>query len=109
MRLNYNYRNERGEFAPYVLTVGDRKVINPSAEVLAEAGYLPYTAPQPSEEELSEQSRLAEIETLKAQLAESDYKAIKYAEGWYTAAEYAPIKAERQSLRVRINELEGEP
>lgn len=46
-----------------------------------------------------------EIEQLKAQLAETDYKAIKFAEGWLTAEEYAPIKAERQSLRDRINEL----
>ena len=48
----------------------------------------------------------AEIDSLKAQLAESDYKAIKYAEGWITAEDYAPIKAERQALRDRINELE---
>ena len=46
-----------------------------------------------------------EIEQLKEQLASTDYKAIKYAEGWLTEEEYAPIKAERQSLRDRINEL----
>ena len=44
----------------------------------------------------------------KAQLAESDYKAIKYAEGWFTEEEYAPIKAEREQLREEIRELEGE-
>lgn len=48
----------------------------------------------------------AEIEQLKQQLSETDYKAIKYAEGWYSYEEYAPIKAERQALRERINELE---
>lgn len=49
-----------------------------------------------------------EIEQLKKQLAESDYKAIKYAEGWYTEEEYAPIKDERQRLRSKINALEEE-
>lgn len=45
---------------------------------------------------------------LKQQLADTDYKALKYAEGWYTDEEYAPIKAEREALRERIRELENE-
>ena len=60
-------------------------------------------------EELAEMNQpldpALEIGQLKAQLAETDYKAIKFAEGWLTAEEYAPIKAERQALRDRINEL----
>lgn len=59
----------------------------------------------PTPEEIREQ-KLAEIESLKAQLASTDYKAIKFAEGWLTADEYEPIKLQRQSLRDRINELE---
>lgn len=51
---------------------------------------------------------LREIEGLKQQLADTDYKAIKYAEGWITAEDYAPTKAERQSIRNRINELQEE-
>ena len=47
-----------------------------------------------------------EIQKLKAQLAKTDYKALKYAEGWYSEEEYAPIKAERQALRAEINRLE---
>lgn len=47
------------------------------------------------------------VAELKQQLAETDYKAIKYAEGWYTVEEYAPIKAEREALRERIRELEN--
>jgi len=47
-----------------------------------------------------------QIMGLKQQLEDSDYKALKYAEGWITEEEYAPIKAERQTLRDRINELE---
>ncbi len=49
-----------------------------------------------------------EIEQCKSLLSLSDYKAIKYAEGLLTDEEYAPIKAERQALRDRINELEKE-
>lgn len=48
----------------------------------------------------------AEIAELKRNLAMSDYKAIKFAEGQITKTDYAPIKAERQGWRDRINELE---
>ena len=50
----------------------------------------------------------AQILGLKIQLSDTDYKAIKYAEGWLTDEEYAPIKAERQALRDKINALEIE-
>lgn len=48
-----------------------------------------------------------EVKDLKAKLASTDYIAIKFAEGWITAEDYAPTKAERQSWRDRINELEN--
>ena len=48
------------------------------------------------------------IDVLKHQLSETDYKAIKYAEGLLTEEEYAPIKAERQAMRDEINRLEAE-
>ena len=48
------------------------------------------------------------IDILKLKLQESDYKAIKYAEGILTEEEYAPIKAERQAIRDEINRLEKE-
>ena len=51
---------------------------------------------------------MGEINLLKTQLAESDYKAIKYAEGWISETEYSEIKAERQAMRDRINELEAQ-
>lgn len=50
----------------------------------------------------------AEILVLKTSLSETDYKAIKYAEGWITSEEYAETKAQRQVWRDRINELEAE-
>lgn len=43
---------------------------------------------------------------LKEKLAETDYKAIKFAEGAMTAAEYAPYKADRAKWRAEINDLE---
>lgn len=48
----------------------------------------------------------SEIAGLKQILAESDYKALKHADGVLSEEEYAPVKAERQALRDRINELE---
>lgn len=50
------------------------------------------------------QSRIAE---LKANLADTDYQAIKYAEGFITETDYAPIKAQRQAWRDEINALEA--
>jgi hypothetical protein len=47
-----------------------------------------------------------ELNDLHKKLQSTDYKAIKYAEGLISKEDYAPIKAERQSWRDRINELE---
>ena len=49
--------------------------------------------------------RISELKTL---LDESDYKAIKYAEGLISEADYEPIKSERQRYRDEINQLESE-
>ena len=46
------------------------------------------------------------INALKQELASTDYKALKYAEGWFTEEEYAPIKAMREELREKIRILE---
>ena len=50
-----------------------------------------------------------QIAQLKEQLSATDYKAIKYAEGWISEEEYTPIKAERESIRKQIRELEQTP
>lgn len=47
-----------------------------------------------------------QIIALKQQLQSTDYKAIKYSEGWLTDEEYAETKAERQRIRDEINRLE---
>ena len=46
-------------------------------------------------------------EQCKAQLSATDYQAIKHSEGLISEEDYAPIKAQRQALRDRINELEA--
>ena len=48
-----------------------------------------------------------EINELKKRLFDTDYKAIKYAEGLLTDEEYAEAKAQREEWRKRINELEA--
>ena len=47
-----------------------------------------------------------QIKELKQKLADTDYQAIKFAEGELTESEYAPTKAQRKAWRDRINELE---
>ena len=46
------------------------------------------------------------INILKEQLAETDYKALKFIDGEFTEEEYAPIPKERKACRIKINELE---
>lgn len=48
-----------------------------------------------------------EILNSKSRLSETDYKAIKHADGALSDEEYEPVRAERQKLRERIRELEG--
>ena len=56
--------------------------------------------------------RLSEIERLKSELQESDYKVIKCAEAMAVGAEMpydvASLHKVRQALRDKINELESE-
>lgn len=56
-----------------------------------------------TEQQLKARNRILE---LKIKLRESDYKAIKYAEGAIGEGEYAITKAQRQAWRDEINTLE---
>ena len=56
--------------------------------------------------ELTVQANKKRIAELKALLQATDYQAIKYAEGFISEVDYAPIKQVRQSYRNKINELE---
>ena len=48
-----------------------------------------------------------QIAELKQNLADTDYKAIKYAEGLLTLDEYENIRERRQAWRDEINRLES--
>ena len=67
--------------------------------------------PQPTAEELRDR-RYMEIERLKSELQESDYKVIKCAEAIAVGVELPydakALHKERQALRDKINELESE-
>lgn len=51
--------------------------------------------------------KVVEVRWLKDMLRNSDYQAIKFAEGELSAEEYAETKAKRKAWRERINELEA--
>ena len=46
------------------------------------------------------------IKTLKSNLSNTDYQAIKYAEGELSYGEFEVVKAERREWRAEINRLE---
>ena len=48
------------------------------------------------------------INDIKLKLKQTDYIAIKYAEGEMSIAEYAPIRDQRKAWRSEINALEAE-
>ena len=62
----------------------------------------------PTESEVAIAEKKKRINELKVLLKETDYKAIKYAEGFISEADYFPIKQVRQSYRNKINELEAQ-
>ena len=59
--------------------------------------------PPPTEEQIAEQK----IRELKAYLSETDYVAIKIAEGEASAEDYADVLAKRKAARAEITELES--
>lgn len=56
----------------------------------------------------SSEPHMAEINGYKQLLCQSDYKALKHADGAMSDEEYAPIKAKRAEWRSRINAAEAE-
>ena len=59
-------------------------------------------------EDLRKENAIKRIAELKVLLSETDFRAIKYAEGLYTEEEYLPYKELRQAYRDEINALEQE-
>lgn len=60
----------------------------------------------PIEEPTKEQLKENEIARLKNLLKQTDYKTLKWVDGALTEEEYAEVKAYRQELRNKINQLE---
>ena len=99
---------ESAELA-YSLGYFDNQILKDDVEVsdVNNWHYLKSKCPMKTEEDhLRDQYRL-EITQLKKALSDTDYKAIKYAEGQISESEYSAIRAERQGYRDRINYLEG--
>ena len=117
IKVNYNSKTGRvvafnKDTEPYIeITEEERKQPLPDkySYYCVDNGKFCIKRRTPTEEELAKDTisnRNKEISELKAKLAETDYQAIKFAEGWITADDYAPTKALRNSWRTRINELE---
>ncbi|MBP3816925.1 hypothetical protein [Butyrivibrio sp.] len=53
-----------------------------------------------------QKAQFSEIKELKKYLKDTDYRALKYADGAYTEEEYRPYKEARATARARINEIE---
>ena len=62
--------------------------------------------PMKTEQDLLKDQYRLEIAQLKKQLSDTDYKAIKFAEGQLTESEYSPTRTQRASWRARINKLQ---
>ena len=75
-------------------------------QVIKDVNGIPTAVDIYTESELTIAANKKRINELKALLKATDYQAIKYAEGFISEVDYAPIKQVRQSYRNKINELE---
>lgn len=69
--------------------------------------YLKGYAPKKTESMILIEQYQSEIIELKKYLSDTDYKAIKFAEGEITESDYQEVKSQRHDARARINELES--
>lgn len=61
------YIDEQGRFYDgKPVTIGDRTYISPSAEILALAGYRPWTPPEPTDEELLADAKAGKVGEIEA-------------------------------------------
>lgn len=118
--IKVNYNQETGkvisfgkDIQPYIeITEQERKQPLPDkySYYAVVNGKFTIKRRNPTKEELEADNRQVverEISELKHKLSDTDYKAIKYAEGFLTEEEYKETKAQRQMWRDRINELES--
>lgn len=102
MRYYYKHK-EYKKFLNLKSPLNDENYIEITEEQFKE---LTYTEPSTIDE--AKIAKENQINVLKSKLKATDYKAIKYAEGCLSEEEYAPIKAYRQELRDKINELQSQ-
>ena len=69
--------------------------------------YLKDKCPHKTQEQLARDEAKIRIAELKKYLSDTDYKAIKFAEGALTIVEYESDRVARANARREINELEG--
>lgn len=102
--MNYEFIDNNGRPAPSSIVWGGRRIANPSEAQLLAAGYRKREAAQTSAPIDDTQAR---IDVLKAELAATDYIALKAIEGYDCDSIYPGWKARRRALRDEINELEN--
>jgi hypothetical protein len=83
----------------------------PTSEQLKEWGYVVYTPPTPTEDEIAEQQRQARMDEILTLLRDTDYIVLKKSEGidisLYDEKYGGDFLSWRQSLRNEFNELEN--
>lgn len=90
----YSYKEERND----LISITEQEWNEHIASIMSQPKQ--YTS-----EQIQARNRIRE---LKRNLANTDYQAIKYAEGMISENDYQPIKAQRQAWRDEINRLESE-
>ena len=68
--------------------------------------YRKELCPHKTQADIDRENAIQEISQLKKQLSDTDYKAIKFAEGEINPEEYLPIKNQRAEWRAKINKLQ---
>ena len=68
--------------------------------------YRKSECPMKTQEMIDRDNAIQEIANLKKALSDTDYKAIKFAEGEINPEDYLPIKNQRAEWRAKINKLQ---
>lgn len=105
--------NITNEFSYQTFPLNEKTAIDIPKDILIEIGKTKCfdvehqcVIPYDNSEEVKITNINKQINELKQKLAQTDYQAIKYAEGRMSGAEYAPIGEQRQAWRDEINNLE---
>lgn len=101
------YKKKNGEiYNGKSIVVDDRRIINPTEKMLLEAGYEPYEEQVTNYESTEEDKRQQRMAEIQAELAETDYLALKAFEG-EDMTEHEGWKEKRKALREEYRRLEA--